>query len=183
MLVFILHYFNSQYAQTTMSLLDEALPRFFWKMKKSFCTKIKKKCGAWKEAGAGEGKGTKSGWMQLQGKTADGVYLVPSCSVRTFLATLGVFWVLGQPCFWLMAGRWKKSRWRIIAGLIASVLLTHPHLLRGDPWGFLLRSKEPVLSSAAVVWIWLMFHLWPSPLSTHPACASQFHIDLLAVAE
>lgn len=90
---------------------------------------------------------------------ADRVYLVSLCSVRAFLTAVGTrliltFW--GQSCLWLMGWWWRKSRWRIKAGLIASALLTHaPSAERGS-----LRlsppQRKPVLSSAAIVWIWLM---------------------------
>ena len=36
----------------------------------------------------------------------------------------------------------EESRWRIIGGLIASVLQTHPHLLKGGVRGVLLLSRS-----------------------------------------
>lgn len=54
--------FYSQYAQTTVSLLDDALPRFFWRIKSSFCTKINKKVWSLKRSRCRWGKENKK-WL------------------------------------------------------------------------------------------------------------------------
>ena len=111
-------------------------------------------------------KKKKSSWVQLNGKRADRVYVASSCSVRLFLATVGA---RSSGFGGSLVSSWgtttEQSRWRIITGLIASAPLTHPHLLKGDPWGFLLLSRSqrsPVLPLSRYDGC---ARLWPSPLT------------------
>ena len=132
----------------------------------------RKESVAWKEAGARwrkrskKKKKKKSSWVQLNGKRADRVYVASSCSVRLFLATVGA---RSSGFGGSLVSSWgtttEQSRWRIITGLIASAPLTHPHLLKGDPWGFLLLSRSqrsPVLPLSRYDGC---ARLWPSPLT------------------
>lgn len=134
------------------------MPQFLWKVKKS--VEIEKKVlreRTWKEAGAGEENGTKSVRVQLKGKMADRVYLASSCSVRVFLATVGARssgfegslvsgWGDGDGGKQMEDYSWPNC---------LCPANTPPSAERGS-----LRlsppQQKPALSSAAIVWIWLM---------------------------
>lgn len=111
----------------------------------------------WEEAGAGEENRTESGWVQLQGKIADGVSLVSSCSVRGFSCNgrCPLFWVWGQPCFWLRDGDGGKQMEDYSWPNCLCPANTAPSAERGS-WRLSPPKQKPEFSSAAIVWIWLM---------------------------
>lgn len=123
----------------------------------SSCGKWKKrtKC-VWKEAGAGEENGTESGQMQLEGETAD--YLVSSCSVRVFLAMVEVrsSGFGSNHCFWLMVWRWRRKQMEDYSWPNCLCPANTPPSAERGSLRLSPAQQKPALSSAAVVWVWLM---------------------------
>lgn len=136
----------------------------------------------WKEADAGEENWTKK-WSSAIKRKNSWQSLFSFMVLRQGFSCYGrcpVFLVWGASLVSGWGTVMEESRWRIIAGLIASALLTHPHLLKGDPWGFLLLSRSQRSPLSGFDWC---ARLWPSPL-TDPGSVSQFQtIDFLAVVE
>lgn len=149
-------------------------PQFFREVKKSIETEKKVlRNQTWKEASAGEEKATKTVVLQLREKKKKKGWLVYFSFIvlsQGFCRCGGcpVFWVRGAAVFLADGSAMEESRWRIIAGLIASALRTHPHLLKRDPPGSLLlgrRQHSPLLPFSGYDWC---AHLRPPWLPHNP---------------